>query len=570
MRKVATPFLLDNQLPFFTLDEKGALATYVSSEEMLQLPLGTIVLIKNQIKEEKLWYSGKIIGLESWKFPTSHQRGFLIRICLLQEWMLNENHTYIASTIQGAPSRHSFLFFPNLSVEDKEHSSPSLQELLNLSKNGCLLGMIGFGNKPYGWETDELIPFKWDTDHLDNKHLLIAGVRGAGKTVFFKNLVYEIKKQNTNNKIILTDSKGDLSQLFFFDIIESVHSNNWENQNDSLRKKELQQAKEIVGHIRLIIPRTNNNPQLEEDILSLLSFPHEKDNLDIKRISLRFQDIDSPRDIEHLFQTNSTQVAILLEDLVDGIKANEEIVSLSRLQSAIARLLARNTSREITLPTNGITYNRSVLELSRRVLGSLEQYFDIDEDVLEYKHPMDYFNFSGTVILYLNHLNREERFMWKMQLLKWFSDKKNNSNTYLFFDEADKMLAKERSSHTDMERRILSNTRAKFEKLVREEKRFGASVILSTRNPQDLHPIVQEYCATKVVMKTGIKNARHLGLPKHLVHITNNFNHGQFWIHNEAIKTADWVRIHGISPPMPHEPIDDNGGFWSKNISRIL
>lgn len=579
----------------FSIDEKGALAEYIINdpEKMPQLALGATILIRDKRKEDfnskpiDFWYSGRIIGLktvspfnperttmlyeqdeemdprkplENINGPHTHQP-FVIKVSLSQEWTLDElkleQKKYTSSAIQRPPSGLSRLFFPTIS-SDRNYNAPSLEVILKIKEQGLEFGMIGFGNKPYGWKSKKFLPYKWDVDKLDNKHMFIVGESGSGKTVFLKNLAYQIKKHNPKNKIILTDVQGDITQLLFWDLLKGVPRNSWEKKlNNETIHNNYKNAKEIFGKIRLIIPLMDTKIS-DEQVIQLKRLGDRQENVSIRTINLRFQDLDFPSDVEYLFRTSSNQAALLLDDLADGIKSSGDKPSIARLQSAIARLLTRNSGNEIVLPTNGVSYRRSTFEATRRVLGNLEKYFDGDKDALkEDRNPLDAFDFPGTTIFYLEHLNQEERFMWEMQLVSWlYKNKKKMQNSYVFFDEAHQIIPKDKSGGSSIDKNIFSRLRSNFEKLAREGRKFRLNLILSTQSPQDLHPIVQEQCPTRVVMKINKKNAEASGLDKGLAHIANNFSHGQFWIQSPFNGTPDWVRVHSVAPPVPHESMD--------------
>jgi hypothetical protein len=556
---------------------------------MPQLALGATILIRDRRKEDiddyyDFWYSGRIIGLkavspfspertsmlyeqdermdprkplDSINGPHTHQP-FVIKVALTQEWSLEDNK-YISSAIQRPPSGASRLFFPKLDETEYDDISPSLKVILQIKERGLSLGMIGFGNKPYGWKNKKLIEYKWDINQLDNKHMFIVGESGSGKTVFLKNLAYQIKKHNPNNKIILTDVQGDISQILFPDFIDTVPSNLWENKSLIKEKeKEFRKIRETFGKLRLIIPITKDSFFGDDDVLSLTEMASLQENVEVRRIGLRFQDLNSPADVEYLFRTSSIHAAPLLEDLAEGLKANGEKASISRLQSAISRLLARNTGSQIILPTNGVSYNRSTFDATRRVLNSLNDHFDLDIDALkEDKNPLNDFNFPGTIILYLDHLNQEERFMWEMQLVSWlYANKKDMSDSYIFFDEAHQIIPKDKQGGSSISTQVFSRLRSNFEKLAREGRKFRVNLILSTQSPQDLHPIVQEQCPTRIVMKINRENAKVAGLEKGLEYIANSFSHGQFWIQSPFNGTPNWVRVHSVSPPVPHTSME--------------
>ena len=580
--EVAKPYH-DINTPF-SIDEKGAVAEYVINdpERMPQLALGATILIVDVHKDdpdgkyEQFWYSGRIVGLkavspfnpertsmlyqedelidpsqvlENVQGPHTHQP-MVVQVALSHEWTAN-NGGHNSAAIQRPPSGHSRMFFPNLEFTPGD-KAPTLKAILGVRDSGLTLGMIGFGNMPYGWKERKFIPYKWDIESLDNKHMFIVGESGSGKTVLLKKLAYEIKKYSPSNRVIMTDVQGDISQLLCWDFVKKVPATDW---RQPIPDTEYRKAKKTFGDFRLIVPRSKEEYPGSE-VPALLKVALAK-GVDARRASLRFQDLSSPKDAEYLYRTSSEQAAQLLEDLAEGIKANSEEPSLSRLQTAISRLLTRNTSNQITLPTNGVSYYRSTFEASRRALRSLEDYFDMDPAALqEEKNPLDDFDFDGTTILYLAHLNQDERFMWEMQLVNWlYRNKVKMHDTYVFFDEAHQIIPS-RSEAYGISGEVLTRLRSNFERLAREGRKFRLNLILSTQSPQDLHPIVQEQCPTRIVMKINQKSATLAGLDNALAVVANGFNQGQFWIQSPFNGTPDWVRVHSDVPPVPHDSMD--------------
>ena len=590
--EVAKPYH-DINTPF-SIDEHGALAEYIINdpEKMPQLALGASILIRDRKTEgisnndyKDFWYAGRIIGLkavspfnpertsmlyqedtsmdptkalDNLNGPHTHQP-MVIQVALTRELSSDDvsEAEFTDSAIQRPPSGHSRLFFPNLKRTAND-PSPTLKDILRVKDQGLNLGMIGFGNKPYGWNNSEFIEYKWDISKLDNKHMFIVGESGSGKTVFLKNLAYEIMKSNSEahgerNRVILTDVQGDITQLLFWDFVANIPAKGWQ---PLITPNEYEAAKRAFGDFRIIIPITKDE-YAEAEIVPLVTLARKR-GVDVRRISLRFQDLDSPKDAEYLFRTSSDQAVLLIEDLADGLKSNGEPVSLSRLQTAISRLLTRNTTPQITIPTNGISYYRSTFEASKRALRGLEEYFDMDPNaLLEEKKPLDDFDFDGTTILYLDHLNQDERLMWEMQLVNWlYRKKKHLQNTYVFFDEAHQIIPASKATGSGAMAEVFNRLRSNFEKLAREGRKFRLNLILSTQNPQDLHPIVPEQCPTRVVMKINPKNAQYAFLDKELAYVANSFSQGQFWIQSPFNGTPDWVRVHSIAPPVPHASME--------------
>ncbi|MFZ7116561.1 MAG: helicase HerA domain-containing protein, partial [Bacteroidota bacterium] len=315
--EVAKPYH-DINTPF-SVDEKGTLAEYVINdpEKMPRLALGATILIRDRRKEDgeldaykDFWYAGRIMGLKSVSpfnpertsmlyqddeemdptkplekinGPHTHQP-MVIQVALTRELSLGENNTYLDSAIQRPPSAYSRLFFPNLNQVEGD-KSPSLKVILQVKEHGPSLGMIGFGNKPYGWANNSMIPYKWDIDRLDNKHIFIVGESGSGKTVMLKNLALEIKKHNPKNRVILTDVQGDISQLLFWDFVKRLPSKGWQPK---ITEDEYEKAKSAFGNFRLIVPITKDI-YAESEVASLCKLA-DKRGVEVRRISLRFQD----------------------------------------------------------------------------------------------------------------------------------------------------------------------------------------------------------------------------------------------------------------------------------------
>lgn len=563
----------------FSVDERGAFAEYILHEpnKMPFLALGATIVIKDRREGQQIWIAGKVVGLkaispfnperqsllyrsddtfdptiplEEMNGPHTHQP-MIIRVELTREMTnssTSERH-FVSSAIQRPPSASSQLIFPNVTAVAND-PSPSLEEILDIRQQGLELGMIGFGNKPY--ETDgEFLRYRWDIDSLDNKHVFIVGESGSGKTVLLKNLAYQIRKFSKQNRVILTDVQGDISQLLIWDLDNIIKPRlSWQQRVGGEKPEE---AKAHLEDFQLVIPKIRKDEQ-DADIVRLKRLATKR-GVRVKEISLRLQDLGSPSDVEYLYRISSPQVPGLLDDIAESLILNKEKVTIERLDLAINRLLTRNTGTTITLTTNGLAYFRSTFEAARRALNNLKWYFDNDQESLQKEqNPLDEFLFKGTTILYLDHLNLDERLMWEMQLVKWlYERKKEMGDTYVFFDEAHQIIP--RSENSFGTPGVFERLRSNFEKLAREGRKFRINLVLSTQNPKDLHEIVPEQCPTRIVMKINPKNAKYAFLDDGLEFIANSFGQGQFWIQSPFNGTPDWIRVHSVAPPLPHEPM---------------
>lgn len=569
----------------FSVDERGAFAEYIVHEpnKMPSIALGATIIIKDRREGIDIWIAGRIVGLKAIspfnpekqsllyqsdeKFdptipiaeingPHTHQP-MIIRVELTRELTKKEDgsNEFLSSAIQRPPSAGSKLIFPNVTSIQGD-PSPSLEQILDIRKEGLELGMIGFGNIPYESE-GQFLKYRWDIDNLDNKHVFIVGESGSGKTVFLKNLAYQIRKNNNKNRVILTDVQGDISQLLLWNLDNIIKPKlSWQRK---IEQDNIEEVQNYLKPFQLIIPKVwTKQDEQDEDIVRLKRLATEQ-GVSVKEISLRLQDLSAPSDVEYLYRVSSPQVAGLLDEMAEELRIRNEKITIERLDLGLNRLLTRNTGATITLATNGIAYYRTTLEAARRALKNLKYYFDKNqEDLQKEQNPLDVFSEEGTTILYLDHLNLDERFMWEMQLVKWlYENKKEISNTYVFFDEAHQIIP--RSENSFGAPGVFERLRSNFEKLAREGRKFRINLILSTQNPKDLHEIVPEQCPTRIVMKINPKNAKYAYLDEGLEFIANSFGQGQFWIQSPFNGTPDWVRVHSVAPPVPHEPMES---FW--------
>jgi energy-coupling factor transporter ATP-binding protein EcfA2 len=579
----------------FSIDERGAFAEYIIHDpnKMPSLALGATVVIKDKRENSDIWIAARIVGLKAIspfnpekqsllyhfdeKFnptvpidelngPHTHQP-MIIRVELTREMTskVDSSQGFISSAIQRPPSAGSKLVFPNVTAVQGD-PSPSLEQILDIRQQGLELGMIGFGNTPYE-SNNEFLTYRWDIDNLDNKHVFIVGESGSGKTVLLKNLAYQIRKKDKENRVILTDVQGDISQLLLWDIDNILKPRLTWQQKVSDNRKDTETpstAKECLAPFQLVIPKIKSADQ-DSDIIALKTLA-TKQGATVKEISLRLQDLNAPSDVEYLYRISSPQVAGLLDDIAEDLRNRNEKITIERLDLALNRLLTRNTGSTITLTTNGLAYYRSTFEAARRALNNLKYYFDKDQESLQTEqNPLDVFQAEGTTILYLDHLNLDERLMWEMQLVKWlYENKKDISNTYVFFDEAHQIIPRTENSFGSPG--VFERLRSNFEKLAREGRKFRINLILSTQNPKDLHEIVPEQCPTRIVMKINPKNAKYAYLDDGLEYIANSFGQGQFWIQSPFNGTPDWIRVHSVAPPLPHEPMESFRNHLSSKV----
>jgi DNA helicase HerA-like ATPase len=561
----------------FSVDERGAYAEYLlrDPESMPFLGIGARVLIHDVRSSKELWISGTVVGLRAITpfeierenllyiekegsdpfgllheaFGPHNHEIMIVRVRLEQEMTPSKGtraalERFECLGVQRPPNASSFMIFPEL-LHQEGSDVPALEDILKIRPDGVELGAVGFGNAPYV-EQDQFLIYKWDIENLDNKHIFIVGESGSGKTVLLKNLALSIRKKIPATRVIMADVQGDLVQMILPGLVEVPDVDDWQTKIERPSKDD---AIKALEPFQLVIPALNPRVSPDSRIEALKKLAKNR-NVTVKEIGLRLQDLNMPSDVEYLYRVASEQAAMLLDEEAEFIRTQNEPVTIQRLRNNLKRLQEGGGNQFTS--DGGTVYYMSTAFAAMRALRSLEDYFDFHQPSMTSPvKPLDVLDFDGTTIVYLEHLNYEERLMWEMQLVKWLYDNKASDwKAFVFFDEAHQIVPARPPEFGS--KGTFARLRSNFEKLAREGRKFDINLVLSTQSPRDLHEIVPEQCQTRIVMKIDPKNAMAAFLEPELAHLSSSFGHGQFWLKSPFNGSPNWVRIHSWAPNLPH------------------
>lgn len=597
----------------FSVGEMGNFAEYIARDpaRFPELILGSFALIRdfgvemNADGEEwkkDIWAVGRVIELKAvsplspqkesalytedeerdpaavlWQVTGPHTyQPMIARIRLDRQMELiggqngphhKDKRKFVSLPIQRPPSAQSYLRFPDL--KPTSDPVPSLQEMLDIRESGVTLGYVGQGNQPFQ-KDGKLLPYKWDINRLDNKHIFAVGESGSGKTVLLKNLAYQLRRFDKNTRILMTDVQGDIAQLLLWDLDNEITLKPKHPWQQKLLEKTAKDrginltglprtVADCFGRFRLVIPATKRGDS--ERLSSLITLAESRGH-EVCQIGLRMQDLSAPSDVEYLYRVTSEQVGLLLDKIAENVlQKRNQPTTLENLRNYLNSEL-RKKQTEYTV--GDTSFYSSTFGAATRALSNLGEHFDHHQPSMKSgRNPLDVFHFNGTTILYMDDLDSaDERIMWQMQLVKWLYDnRKQSSKSFVFFDEAHQIIPAKPVGVARAAAGTFERVRINFERLSREGRKFNINLVLSTQSPRDLHPIVPEQCQTKIVMKISPHNAVAASLDKELSGITARFDAGQFWIHSPFNGTPDWVRVHSATPPLPHM---DMTAYWDK------
>jgi len=466
---------------------------------------------------------------------------------------------FISSPTQRPASNLSKMKTPSINPTDPD--MPSIADLLGLKSKGVPIGYIGSGNSPL-IEEGEFLPYYLDIDGLDNRHMFIVGESGSGKTVLLKKLALGLRETKIDNefpRVIMTDVQGDLLQLMMPDIIEPITRTGWQ---EKLPVDDVHESLESMGPFQLVLPHSKYGDKKQ---LAAIKKVVKNNGHKVTEVGLRMQDVDNIAEVEYLLRLSSEQAVTVLEDEIEAMKAEKKTITLSNLEGKLRTVMSNNDGEKEVTTSGGTKYYKSTFWAALRGLRHLRDIFDLHEESLRsHLNPLDCLKFNGTTVFYLEHLDREERIMWGMQLVKWlYENKREDGQFFVFIDEAHTLVpAKPPSAGKNG---TFPRLRDNFEKLAREGRKFGINLILGTQSPKDLHAIVPEQCPTKVVMKINKGNGKAAELEDADARIASRFSQGQMYLKSPFNGTGEHVRIHSPCPALPHESMTK---FWTKVTNR--
>lgn len=193
-----------------------------------KIELNQIVLIYDLIR--KVWFGGRIKSIETRK-PMEidrEKRMYSVEFTPMIELVKELKQEFlepilvqvepicmfkdgIKKPVSTCPTNASVLLLPTISPKVKDE--PPLFQILGLPESGIPLGIYSQAQRPHIINGKSLLIYKLNLNNIENKHTLILGSTGQGKTVFIKHLIRRLNKEGYG--IVAYDIQGDIVQLPF-------------------------------------------------------------------------------------------------------------------------------------------------------------------------------------------------------------------------------------------------------------------------------------------------------------------------------------------------------------------
>jgi len=536
-----------------------------------RIELNQIVLIYDLIR--KVWFGGRIRAIETRKTMETDREKEMYNVeftpmielvkelkqeflepVLVQVEPICMFKDGVKKPVSTCPTNASILLIPTLSP--RVEGEPTLLQILGLPESGIPLGIYSQAQRPYIIDNNILI-YKLNLNNIENKHTLILGSTGQGKTVFIKHLIRHLNKEGFG--IVAYDIQGDIVQLPFgqFEEFNELFREQHERIQEVEQKfyeetKEERIGEEIKNNIRIIFPIIRNMDQASEQKRALLEEICKHLNIEFEELGLRFTNIRSYEQVAP-YMPNLTDLALeALARIIreyGGVKLEDFIRNIEQ----DARFNGNNVSLR-RLP--GYPIHRNTFHNLIRNLRGLEELgvFDVERGDLDINKLMEGEKIS---IIYMEHLNEYQRSIFEHYIM--YEIYKNKTRVeepglFIVIDEAHEVIP--RKAPPGGYKEYVNEVARVFSKIAREGRKYGINLIISTHKPRDIHQVVYDLCGNIICFRLSIDDAREVGIPSELIHQLAQFNPG-FALVNSPENTdisgvLPWIEVKTIIPNALH------------------
>lgn len=433
------------------------------------------------------------------------------------------------------------------------------------SDNGTLIGTVsGINNETISIDTNKFL----------NKHSVILGSTGSGKSCTVASIMQKVLMQHLYSHIIFFDLHNEYSSAFigedvsykvntitdtnfrlpywllnFDEFIYIFLGDNGENQNSNgirilkdtileLKRKEHELIEDETGRIE----RININSPLKYSIYDLI-----KELEHINKATIWVSDNSKAIDQktgEYIKPQGNRNV----ERVVDGDTKNDKVNKLEGYYGKCTQIIQR-----IQSVINDRRYKflfDDKFDKSTKLYSYLEELLCIKKDVKEQKQ-MSILDLSTipseimpTIIGVISRICFEYK-VWDRKVEK--------VPLYLIFEEAQNYIPKEKSNLTKFSINSIS-------KIAKEGRKYGISQLIVSQRPSDLCDSIISQCSNFFVLRVTNPNDQNFiknVMPDHLASLTNMI---PFFENGECLVAGECVRIPSkvvIDEPKPRPNSND-------------
>lgn len=515
----------------------------VPAEKAGKLLVGDLVVIYDFYRS--MWLGGRVNGMDNRKVGTTDRDRMLYdkqEVPLLDR--LIKGHTYsalgsqlfqvepLAAFKEGRrtipnfiPSAASVLLMPTL---ENTWSEPTINDILDLPSSGIMLGVVSQNERLYV-KDGTYMRYLFSFETLTNKHIVILGSTGSGKTICLKQLAWEIAE--ANRAVVTFDLQGDIIQM----------AEQGTRPRDDEGKEIWKNFSWKIGafpkeRFKIFAPISAIRGVYDRRELELVEDYAEEKGIDFTEFSLEFRNIRSANQLA-MYMPHLTERA---KDGLGGLFTLFPKMYLKHFLDAIERgkAIGRGGYPTWVVKTEQVTMHSASYENMMGQLRALLNLGIFDIKGKEEPSLKELVQPGQISVIYLSHLpeNLKARYMLHVPY-RIMSEREEVSKTYIIIDEAHEAIP--RKGKTDYVA-LVSDI---FANVARQGRKYDIDLIVSTHKPRDLNPIVYDLAGTVIAFRLSKEDAQVVGIPSEFRPRAANFNPGFALINSPENSRVPWIEI---------------------------
>jgi len=445
------------------------------------------------------------------------------------------------------PSSASVLLNPKPTEESTNiEDEPPLREIIGIPNTGVPLGAVSINQRAKEVREDEdteepYLDFRLNLDSLGNKHAIVFGASGQGKTAFLK---YSSKRLfNQGYGIVFFDIQGDILQGLF-DLGYNEDQQAALKDKDNFHSRFYNQINSTPGipddaDITVYFPVTAGTDEEEQSTVRQLC---DIAGVDFREFSLRFRNVHSVGEFAQYIDIPSDLGQQVISEMIYNNVDRDLDDIISYIESTANGMGDREQQPIPDLGINTRHYASTFYSALKglRAINRAGVYDEMDVD-----EPSMYGNAGEYNIVYLAHLDQmQTRHMVEKHVMGVMRENRTevkDPGVYLLVDEAHEIVPAE--STTASPKEVTDRLVREFDMMAREGRKYNINLMVSTHYPGDIDDVVQNICDTKIVMGISEQDARRAEVPEEYWTEISQLNQGYAYVNTSSSTTSPWTQV---------------------------
>ncbi|RLI80708.1 hypothetical protein DRP04_07790 [Archaeoglobales archaeon] len=535
----------------------------IDPEKASDLRLNDFVLIYDFLR--KVWFGGRVVAFDVPRVGVADRKVELYQestLSMIEQLEKGHIEPMRGNQIVGVellcvidsegnllapvipPSNASILLLPSISAEIG--NEPSLTKILDLPSEGIPCGVVSHNQHIYYERSEDktvFLEYRLNLSKMENRHILVLGTSGSGKTVFLKELAWRMANQG--KAVIIADLQGDIIQIAEppekeqVEKLEGLEKEIWKawkwRKTDSFPTRNLQ----------IYAPVSSNGRLYDGEELDRIERWAQNKKIVFKKFSIRFSDISSGEELA-LYMPGLTDAAIGgLIDLFElyQFSTPESSRSFTHFRSFIEG--ATHEQREVYWEHNGkrVSMHPMTYGNLKRELSTLGTWGVFDVKGTEGLRYPDFAKSGYITIVYLQHLNERLKHIFEFFISGFmFRNRKEPEpkEKVLIIDEAHEVIPRRVYGYEENWINLITRN---FSEIAREGRKYHLDLVISTHKPGDINPVVYGICGTRVIFRLPHEDVEKAGVPQEFRPVVENFAPGFCIIHSPENTKTSWLEV---------------------------